>query len=122
MRVRWITFGALLLALVVSPSAARAMTHSLSGYACQPSTPQIGSGYRHGQRSPWNIADSFPGHNRPVPRLHRIRGKKISIERGFAVAQARAAQGRYLFSISPTRQQNPDGPNPSRGPPSPTAL
>lgn len=118
MKVRWIILRALLLVLVVSPSAMRAMPRQLSIHACRTAKSHIRTTYNRQRHTvPQEVAYSQPGHNRPEPRMHRIRGKKVSIQRGFATAQAGSAPARYVLSISQALLQNPDGPNPSRGPP-----
>lgn len=123
MKARRIILGALLLALVVSPSAMRAMSRSLSAPACQAPRPRIYTTHAgRTERAPRKVADSLPGQNRPAPRLHRIRGKKISIQRGFVAPQRCSAQSRYLFAMAPVTLEDPDGPNPSRGPPTQISL
>lgn len=119
MKARWIILRALLLALVVSPSALRAMPRLLSVPSCQNAKSQIRANHaRQKHKTGLEVAYSQPGHHRPAQRMHRIRGKKIGIERGFIAGQGSSARNRYVFSVSRARLQDPDGPNPSRGPPS----
>ncbi len=123
MNARRIIFGALLLALTLSPSALRATSRSLSARSCQAGKPRIHTSHvRQAPKSPHRVSVSVPGHRGPAARLHRKRGKKISIERGLAIAQGSSAPSRYLFSLAPVRVQDPDGPNPSRGPPAQLSL
>lgn len=123
MNARRIIFGALLLALAVSSSAQRATGQSPSARSCHAGKPLIHTSYsRQARKSPRKVAVSLPGHRGPAARLHRKRGKKISIERGLAIAQGCSAPSRYLFSLAPVRMQDPDGPNPSRGPPAELSL
>jgi hypothetical protein len=119
MKARWLIFGVLLLAFVVSPSEMRAIPHVPRMYPCPIAKTRVRNNYaRQSQRAPREVAYSLPGHHRPAPRLHRIRGKKISIERSFIAATGSALPSRYVFAISPASLEGPDGPNPSRGPPS----
>lgn len=128
MKTRGIIFGALLLALALSPSALRAMSRSSSApswsaHSCQILKPQSHTSYgRQAQKSPHKIGASLPGHRGPAARLHRNRGKKISLQRGFAIARGCSEPSGYLFSLAPVRMQDPDGPNPSRGPPTELSL
>jgi hypothetical protein len=123
MNARRIIFGALLLALTVSPSALRATSRSMSARSWQAGTPLIHTNYgRQARKSPDKVAVSLPGHRGPAARLHRKRGKKISIERGLAIAQGCSAPNCYLFSLAPVRLQDTHGPNPSRGPPTELSL
>ena len=118
MKARWIIFGALLLALVVSAPAMRAMPRALRVSPCQASKSQTPANHAAGKVKPLReVTYSLPVH-KPATRLHRIRGKKLSIERGFMRAQGSSAPSGYVFSIAREPQQDSDGPNPSRGPPS----
>lgn len=116
MKARWIIFGALLLALAVSPPALRAMPRALSVSSCKTSKSQIRTNHAGRPKLQREVAYSLPAH-RPATRLHRNRGKKLSIERGFVRAQGFSAPSRYVFSMPRARLQDLDGPNPSRGPP-----
>jgi hypothetical protein len=122
MKVRWITFGALLLALFVSPSAARASMRSLGVSTCQTPKPLIGSIYRGNAQAPSRVAFSIPGHQHPAPRLHRIRGKRINMQPGFTIAQGCPGKSCYVFAGDSARLQDAKGPNPSRGPPAQISL
>jgi hypothetical protein len=119
MKARWVIFGVLLLAFVVSPSEMRAMPRVARVYPCLIAKARVGNNYaRQRQRAPREVAYSLPGQHRPTPRLHRIRGKKISIGRTLIAAAGSSSPSRYIFAISPASLDGPDGPNPSRGPPS----
>lgn len=116
MKARWIIFRVLLLVLVASPSAMRAMPRSLGGPACR--IARIHASYaRPAHQIMRGALYTLPPHHRPTPRLHRIRGKKISIQSSLIVAEGCPGQCRYSFLIYPARMQEPDGPNPPRGPP-----
>lgn len=119
MKARWIIFGALLLALVVSPSAMRAMPRVQRVFSpCQIAKSQIRGNYgKQRHKAPREVAYSLPGQHRPAPRLHRNRGKKINIQRGLMTMARCFAPCRYVFSITSAPLDVSDGPNPSRGPP-----
>jgi len=117
MKARWIILGAVLLAFVVSPTAMPAMAHGLSVSPCRIAKSQSpASQARHRRQAMRAVAFSLPGH-RPATRLHRIRGKRLSIEQGLLKAQRSSAPSWYVFPVSQARLQDADGPNPSRGPP-----
>jgi hypothetical protein len=117
MKARWVIFGVFLLAVAVSPAAMRAVPLA-PAFTSPPTTKfEIHTNYaRHKHQSLRKVISSLPGH-RPATRLHRIRGKKLSIERAMLKAQGSSTPSRYVFSIAQVRPQNSDGPNPSRGPP-----
>jgi hypothetical protein len=118
MKARWILFRALLLVLVVSPTAMWALPRTLSLPSCQTPKHQIRTSYDgHGHRTTHQLVASLPGHHGPATRLHRKRGKKISISRGFVIAQGSSATSRYRFSKVSVCMWDQDNPNPSRGPP-----
>ena len=115
MKARIFILGAMLLALAVSPSAMRAATGKLSAPSCHAPTHRHAG--RRSQAALHKLALTLPGHRNPSPRLHRIRGKKINAQSGFAFERGRTAPARYLFSFALIAPQIPGGPNPSRGPP-----
>lgn len=116
-KARWAIFGTLLLALSVSPTAMRAMPRTLSLFTPPTAKSQTHTNrvsHRHSEAR--KVVSSQPGH-RPATRLHKIRGKKLSVDRDVLNAQASSAPSQYVFSIARVRQQDTGGPNPSRGPP-----
>jgi hypothetical protein len=62
------------------------------------------------------------GRTDSAPRLHRRRGKKLSIQRAQLPTTRCFSAGRYLRSFSARMEQEPDGPNLSRAPPSSLPL
>jgi|ERR1700722_2506011 hypothetical protein len=119
MKARIFILGALLLALAVSPSAMRASSRALVVPSCHAPKSHVRVGHgRNAQGAPRKIAATLPGHHGPAPRMHRIRGKKISNQGIFVAASGRTAPRGYAFSPVLVSMQYPDGPNPSRGPPS----
>lgn len=118
MKARSILFRALLVVLVVSPTAMLALPQALSVRSCQTPQPQIRTRYEaQGHRTTHLLVASLPGHHGPATRLHRNRGKKISVQRGFVTTQGSPASSRHLFSNASVCMLDQDGPNPSRGPP-----
>jgi hypothetical protein len=123
MKARIFILGALLLAFAVSPSAMRASSRVIGVSSCHASTSNVR--VRHGKNglgAADRIAVKLPGHHAPAQRLHRIRGKKISVQRSLYLAAGRTALPGYVFSAVLVSMQDPDGPNPSRGPPSQVSL
>ena len=64
------------------------------------------------------IAASPAGRSNSAPRLHRRRGKKLNIQRAQLPTIRCFSPVRYLRSFSVRIEQEPDGPNLSRAPPS----
>jgi hypothetical protein len=65
---------------------------------------------------------SVPGHQTPAPRLHRTRGKKINIDGSVILALKCIVATHDPVADTWLSQLDPDGPNPSRGPPSQISL
>ena len=124
MKTRAFFVGALLFAMVLAPSALRASARPLGASSCQLPKTQLHNRSFKAQRGHTSgvLLASLPGHHRPAPRLHRIRGKKIGIQRIFALTPRSDARANFLFSFASVIQQDLDGPNPSRGPPSQFTL
>ena len=124
MKARSLILRALLFAVVLAPSALRASARPLSAPSCTVLKPQVraGSVRVNAVRTPDQLVAAMPGHHGPAPRLHRIRGKKISMQRGFASAPRCYARTVFLFSAESFAEQEMGGPNPSRGPPSQFSL
>ena len=124
MNARAFFVRALLLAVVLAPSAMRASVRPLGASLCRVPKPQLpaGSFKGHAGHTPDELVGWLPNHHGPTPRLHRIRGKKISIQRAFALAPRCYTRTSFLFSFASAVQQDMDGPNPSRGPPSQLSL
>jgi hypothetical protein len=123
MKARSLILRALLFAVVLAPSALWASARSLGAPSCtvlKPQVRQVRTGWAGVKtvRTPDQLMAAMPGHHSPAPRLHRIRGKKISMQRGFASAPRCYARMVFLFSAESIAEQEIGGPNPSRGPPS----
>ena len=123
MKARIFIVRALLFAVVLAPLALRATAKPLSAPSCTALRPQLdtGSVAIKAIGVTEQLVASAPSHRGPTT-LHRIRGNKISIERGFASAPRCFARASFLFSAASFNQQDMDGPNPSRGPPSQISL
>lgn len=118
MNARWIILRALLLALMaLSPSAMRATPPTLSVSPCQIARAQIRTSAPMQRQKMREVAYSLPGQHRPASRLHRNRGKKISIERDLIAGPGCLPPCQYIFATTPVPLDGREGPNPSRGPP-----
>lgn len=124
MKARSFIVRALLFAVVLAPSAIRTYARQLGVPSCR-----VAKSQSHPSRAKVATSSSLnqfvafmPGHHAPAPRLHRIRGKKIIIERGLEQTPPKYASTHFLISDAPSGQQEMDGPNPSRGPPSQFSL
>jgi hypothetical protein len=120
MKARSFIVRALLFALVLAPSAMRMSAKQLGVPSCR-----VAKSHSHASRAGVKTGGSLdqlvaftPGRHAPSPRLHRIRGKKISIERGPVATPRRHTPTHFLIADARVGQQEMDGPNPSRGPPS----
>jgi hypothetical protein len=124
MKARAFFIRALLFAIVLAPSALRASARPLAAPLCSVPSPHLRAGSVGVKfvSAPDQCLASTPGHHGPAPRLHRIRGKKISVQRGFASAPRCYASTGFLLSAASLVQQDMGGPNPSRGPPSQFSL
>ena len=134
-------FRALLLATVLAPSALWALCGQVGVHSRLVGHPQFGPGRATRVAGPTTLAgpvvlqgsaarlsrtglstdrllSSMPRHHAPSPRFHRIRGKKISLQRAIAPTRRCHARESFLPSLVSVMQQVADGPNPSRGPPS----
>ena len=119
MKARWSIAGALFLALVLAPSASRASARPKSAPSCDVARPRVHS-TKAGKRTGANLvqlAASGPSHHAPAPRLHRTRGKKISVQGSTILALQCFAATRFLVPDTLSGRLMMDGPNPSRGPP-----
>ena len=124
MKIRWSIAGALLFALVLGPSALQASARPATGSSCHLARSPLRIS-QPGSRTGWaaiQLVASVPGHQAPAPRLHRNRGKKINIDGSVIPALQPVAATGYLAPGTSFVQQDPDGPNPSRGPPSHFSL
>ena len=124
MKARSLILRALLFAVVLAPSALRASARPVGAPSCTVLKSQLraASAGAKAVRTPDQWVAGVPGHHGPAPRLHRIRGKKISVQRGFASASRCYARAVFLFSAESFVQPDMGGPNPSRGPPSQFSL
>jgi hypothetical protein len=124
MKARSLILRALLFAMILAPSALRTSAKPLGAPSCRVPKPELRVSTAEAKVG--NTSDKFvvsmPGHHRQAPRLHRIHGKKISIQGGFTSAPRFQARTSFLFSPTSLVQQDMDGPNPSRGPPSQVSL
>ena len=119
MKARRFTLRALLFALLLAPFALGSWAKPLSAPSCHVPKTQHRTKNKS-VLSGWAVRSclvSRPEH-RLVARLHRNRGKKINLQDAFVLAPERGSTVPYRFSLAPKVQQNVDGPNPSRGPPS----
>lgn len=124
MKARSFILRALLVAVVLAPFALRATARPLGAPSCRVSQLQFRDtpAVMQATGATEQLVASMPGHHGPTTRLHRIRGKKISIERGFTSAPRCLARTNVLFSAVSFIQQDIECPNPSRGPPSLVSL
>lgn len=126
MKARSFILRALLFAVVLAPFALRATAKPLGAHSCKVPNPQLRTApvvlETAAGRAPEQLYASAPAQNRPATRHHRIRGKKISVEREFTSAPRVFARTSFIFSAVTFLQQDTDGPNPSRGPPSQISL
>ncbi len=120
MKARSFIVRALLFALLLAPTAMRLSARPLGALSCRVAKPQLRVSHGGGQTG-WAM-DQFLASRQhphaPAARLHRIRGKKISAQTGLVLTPGRCAPTHILISDSCIDQQDMDGPNPSRGPPS----
>jgi hypothetical protein len=124
MKARSFIIRALLFAVVLTPFAMRMSARQLGAPSCRvvKSRSHASRARVEGSSSLDQLVAFRPAHHAPAPRLHRIRGKKISIERGLAQTPRGYTPTHFLFSDAREGQQEVDGPNPSRGPPSQFSL
>lgn len=121
MKARSFIVRALLFALVLAPSALRTSARPLGASSCGIAKPQLRAnpvGGRTAAGALDQLVASTPSHHAPAPRLHRIRGKKISMQGGLGPTPRSCTAAHLLISDARVGQQDFDGPNPSRGPPS----
>ncbi|MGC1422235.1 MAG: hypothetical protein WA354_13255 [Terracidiphilus sp.] len=124
MKARIFILRALLFALVLAPSALRTSARPLGASSCRVAKPELRAS--HEDRRTGEVLDqlvaSTPGNHAPATRLHRIRGKKISTQWGLVATPLSCAPSHFLVSDVRVCEQDMDGPNPSRGPPSHFSL
>ena len=124
MKARSFIVSALLFALVLVPSALRASANHFGAPSCGAAKPPLRAS--HAGEETGGARDQFvasmPGRHAPAPRLHRIRGKRISIRRGLLLTPGGCTPMHFVLSDAHVGQQELGGPNPSRGPPSPFSL
>ena len=120
MKARSFIVRALLFALVLAPSAMRMSAKQLGVPSCR-----VAKSHSHASRAGVKTGGSLdqlvaftPGRHAPSPRLHRIHGKKISISGGLTSTLRSYTPAHFLNVDARIGQQDMDGPNPSRGPPS----
>jgi len=120
MKARSFIVRALLFALMLVPSALRTSARPLGASSCRIAKSQLRANPVGGQTAGAldQLVASAPGHHAPAPRLHRIRGKKISMQGGLVPTPRSYTAAHFLASDARVGQQDLDGPNPSRGPPS----
>jgi hypothetical protein len=124
MKARSFIVRALLFALVLAPASMRVSARPLGALSCRIASPQLPTIEAGGQVG--RILDQFEGskdrHRAPAPRMHRIHGKKISVQAALVLTPRSRARTHVLVSDARVDQQNTGGPNPSRGPPSQFSL
>jgi hypothetical protein len=118
MKARSFVVRALLFALMLVPPALRTSARPLGALSYRVAKPQLRVSHAGGQTALYQLVAPTPGHQAPAPRLHRIRGKKISIQSGLISTPRSYTPTHFLISDARVGQQDMDGPNPSRGPPS----
>ncbi len=122
MKARTLFVRALLFALVLLPFALRTSARPLGALSCRVAKAKLRVSPAAGHAALVQLVASTPGHHAPAPRLHRIRGEKISIQMGMIQTPRGCTSTRCLISDARVCQQDMDGPNPSRGPPSLASL
>lgn len=124
MKARSFIVSALLFAIVLAPSALRASVSHLGEPSCRVAKPQLRASHVRARtcRTLSQLVASSPGHHAPAPRLHRIRGKRIGIQRSLLPASGSYTPTLFALSDAKIGRQELDGPNPSRGPPSSLSL
>jgi hypothetical protein len=116
MKARSFIVRALLFALVLAPASMRVSARPLSAPSCRVAKPQLRAS--HAGRALDQFVVSRERHRTPTPRLRRIRGKRLNTHLVLVLAPRRSAFTDILTSDARLEQQDLDGPNPSRGPPS----
>ena len=124
MKARRFIFQALLFALLLSPSSLLALPRPFGAPSCELPKAQfrVNHSARKTRTAPPELLAALPSDQRPAPRMHRIRGKKVSVEREFVLDLFHSEESRYQFTFSTVERQDSDGPNPPRGPPSKLSL
>jgi hypothetical protein len=124
MKTRSFILRALLFALVLAPAAMPVSAKPAGALSCRVANLQLRAIDADGQAG--GILDQFVAstqrHRAPAPRLHRIHGKKISVQAALVLAPRSCTLTDILVPDAHVDQQDMDGPNPSRGPPSPLSL
>lgn len=124
MKARIFIVRALLFALVLAPAAMRVSAKPLGAPSCRVANLQLLAIDAGGQAG-W-ILDQFAAsehrHHAPATRLHRIHGKKISVQAALVLTPRSCTLTHILVPDVRVDQQDMDGPNPSRGPPSQLSL
>lgn len=124
MKARSFIVRALLFAVVLVPAAMRMGAKPLGALSCGVAKPQLQASYPAEETG--QVSDQFMAsrhrHHTPAPRLHRIHGKKINMQTGPAPAPISCTPAHVLVADASVDQQDMDGPNPSRGPPSQFSL
>jgi len=124
MKTRSFILRALLFALVLAPAAMPVSAKPAEALSCRVANLQLRAIDADGQAS--GILDQFVAaehrHHAPATRLHRIHGKKISVQEALVLASGSCTLTNFLVPDAHVDQQDMDGPNPSRGPPFPFSL
>ena len=118
MKARSFIVRALLFAVVLAPSALRTWAKPLGASSCRVAKTQLQVSRMSRQNGEAKLVATLPRHHAPAPRLHRIRGKKISIQAGLVLTARSYSPTHFLIKDALVSQQDLNGPNPSRGPPS----
>jgi hypothetical protein len=120
MKTRSFIVRALLFALVLAPAAMPVSAKPAGALSCRVANRQLRTIDAGGQagRILDQFVDSTQRHRAPAPRLHRIHGKKISVQAALVLTTRSCTLTHILVGDARVDQQDMDGPNPSRGPPS----
>jgi hypothetical protein len=124
MKARIFIVRAFVLAMVLAPSTLWASARHLGVSSCRVEKAHYRASHTSRQRGRTlgQLVAAMPRHHAPAPRLHRIRGKKINVQSGLVFMARSYAPTRFDISDAQVGQQDLDGPNPSRGPPSQFSL
>ncbi|HTM15434.1 MAG TPA: hypothetical protein VL135_00965 [Terracidiphilus sp.] len=118
MKAHRLIVRALLLISLLSPLGLRAFGSRISSPSCQVLTNSARHQHqRQIARSSVDVVLAAPAHRSPAQRIHRLRGKRINLDRSFVLPPASAPIAKPPSSIITLEARTPNGPNPTRGPP-----
>src|SRR5215469_8253404 len=107
MKARRFTLRALLFALLLSPSSLLALARPFGAPSCElpKARFRVSHSARKTRTAPPELLAALPSGQRPAPRMHRIRGKKVSVEREFVLDLFHSEESRYQFTFSTVERQ-----------------